>query len=555
MKICFITSLFGKQGHIDNVSKFERIEGHDYFLFTDVNPVSLDTSWDIINIGDHEETRKLGSAVMKSRFPKFLGWKLIKDDYDMVVYCDAFFSPSHKYNWKALIDMFGKDKFNFIQNFHHDPSIRDVGIFAEMKVIVKAKKDTQKSIDKTMDFFTSHYPDINFEAGEFITNKTFCYDPKDPLVRKVTEDFWNIYTNEIITFRDQPLWNLIILKNKVKPIIFRSMDGLFTRSGKSVSHVLGGYNVNTTSIFVTGCCGFIGTHLVKKLLSRGFKVYGIDNMNDYYDTSLKEANLKELQTYERFIFKKDDVRTTKMISEWKPDKICHLAAAVGVRHSLENPSLYTSVNIDGIIHVFEEAKNNGIKDITYASSSSVYGTNKKVPFSESDELHSCVSPYASSKLESEIHAQKYSKLYGLGIIGLRFFTVYGPGGRPDMMPHKVLSALAKDMTFQKYGDGTSSRDYTYVDDIVAGICASICKVKNGHEVYNLGNSDPTSLNTFIEICENVVGKTAIFKQVENQPGDVPTTYADISKAKRDLGYSPKTKLKDGLTLMYKSMQS
>ena len=222
----------------------------------------------------------------------------------------------------------------------------------------------------------------------------------------------------------------------------------------------------------------------------------------------------------------------------------------------ENPFIYNRVNIGGFINILEESIKNNVKHLVYASSSSVYGLNKKVPFSESDIIETPNSPYASSKMAMELYAKTYHQLYDLNLIGLRFFTVYGPRGRPDMAPYKFLRAIKDGTTFQKYGDGTSSRDYTYIDDIVSGVVASLDNKNNVKcEVYNLGNSSPVSLNEFISLCEKVVGKKAKYEQIENQLGDVPHTYADISKAKRDLRYDPKIGLEEGLKLMFKNFFS
>ena len=231
-----------------------------------------------------------------------------------------------------------------------------------------------------------------------------------------------------------------------------------------------------------------------------------------------------------------------------------MASRAGVRYSLEEPAYYVDVNVSGFIHIMEEARKNNIKNIVYASSSSVYGLNTKLPFSEDDLIETPNSPYASSKVAMEIFAKTYHQLYHLNLIGLRFFTVYGPRGRPDMAPYKFLKAISEGTEFNKFGDGTSSRDYTYIDDIVSGVVAALdnkCNVKC--EVYNLGNSSPISLNDFILTCEKVVGKPAKYKQLEDQLGDVPHTYADISKAKRDLGYEPKVGLEEGLKKTYTTL--
>jgi UDP-glucuronate 4-epimerase len=307
-------------------------------------------------------------------------------------------------------------------------------------------------------------------------------------------------------------------------------------------------------ILVTGCAGFIGSHTCEYLLKRGDNVLGIDNLNDYYDVERKKENIEILNKYNNFEFQRDDIRTMKVIEEWKPEKICHLASMAGVRYSIEHPKLYIDVNINGFINILEQARKVGVKQIVYASSSSVYGLNKKRPFSESDPIETPNSPYACSKMAMELYAKTYHQLYNLNLIGLRFFTVYGPRGRPDMAPYKFLKAIKDGTKFYKYGDGTSSRDYTYVSDIVSGVVASIDNKKELKcEVYNLGNSSPVSLNEFIELCEKVVGKKGNYEEIGNQLGDVPHTYADISKAKRDLDYEPEVKLEEGLNLMYKNL--
>ena len=307
-------------------------------------------------------------------------------------------------------------------------------------------------------------------------------------------------------------------------------------------------------ILVTGCAGFIGSHTCETLLKRGDTVIGIDNINDYYSVERKKQNLEVLNKYENFTFKKEDIRTSQIIEELKPDKIIHLASMAGVRYSIEHPDVYVDVNINGFINILEQARKINVKQIVYASSSSVYGLNKKVPFSESDAIETPNSPYACSKMAMELYAKTYHQLYNLNLIGLRFFTVYGPRGRPDMAPYKFLTAIKNQTEFYKYGEGTSSRDYTYIDDIVSGVIAACDNKKRIKcEVYNLGNSSPVSLNEFIKLCEKVANKKAIYEQIGNQLGDVPHTYADITKAKRDLDYEPKTKLEDGLRKMYESI--
>ena len=300
-------------------------------------------------------------------------------------------------------------------------------------------------------------------------------------------------------------------------------------------------------ILVTGCAGFIGSHVCENLLKKKFHVFGIDILCDYYDVNIKLKHLKILNEYENFYFRKDDICTTKIISEWKPYKIIHLASYAGVRFSIENPKIYEVNNIGGFINIMEEAVKNNVKNVVYASSSSVYGLNSKLPFSEDDEITSCNSPYACSKLCMEIYGRMYYQLYKIPNIGLRFFTVYGPRGRPDMAPYKFLKAIYTNTPFKKFGDGSTSRDYTYIDDIVDGII-SASENKNNIKcnIYNLGNSNPVKLNKFIEICEKITGNNAKYKQYDLQVGDVPHTFADISNAKKDLDYNPKINLEEGL---------
>ena len=308
--------------------------------------------------------------------------------------------------------------------------------------------------------------------------------------------------------------------------------------------------MNENKILVTGCVGFIGSHVCEYLLKNNYEVYGIDIMNDYYDINLKEYNLSILNKYSLFTFHKEDICDTNIISIFKPYKIIHLASMAGVRYSIENPKLYEKINIGGFIHIMEESVKHNVKLVVYASSSSVYGLNEKLPFSEEDEIKTCNSPYACSKMSMELYAKTYYQLHKLNTIGLRFFTVYGPRGRPDMAPYKFLHAIKNNKVFKKFGNGTSSRDYTYIDDIVQGIINAL-KNKNNveSEIYNLGNSKPVLLNDFIKICEEVTGNKSKYEECEMQLGDVPHTYADISKSKRDLDYIPKIDLKEGLLKM------
>jgi UDP-glucuronate 4-epimerase len=277
-----------------------------------------------------------------------------------------------------------------------------------------------------------------------------------------------------------------------------------------------------------------------------YTVIGVDSIDDYYNIELKYENLGILSKYDRFHFIKDDIRSTKAIERWKPSVIIHLASLAGVRNSIDHPKAYIQVNIEGFIHILEEAVKYKVSRVIYASSSSVYGLNS-LPFREEDDVKKCNSPYACSKLAMENFAKMYNQLYGISCIGLRFFTVYGPRGRPDMAPYKFMNAIMKGEPIDKHGDGSSSRDYTYIDDIVRGIIAALHSSRNIKcEIYNLGNSTPVTLNEFIETCEKVVGKKAIVQQKSDQLGDVPHTLANIEKANRDLHYNPHTKLTTGL---------
>ena len=308
-------------------------------------------------------------------------------------------------------------------------------------------------------------------------------------------------------------------------------------------------------IVVTGCAGFIGSHLCEALCEEGHEVFGIDNLNHYYDPSQKRDNLCILKRYPKFFFRKDDLCDTTVIRDFEPSVIIHLGAMAGVRYSLEHPELYMKVNVEGQAHLLKEAVEMKVKLFIYASSSSVYGLNTKIPFSETDPLEKMNCPYAVSKRTTELLAKLYSDLYQLPTLGLRFFTVYGPRGRPDMAPYLFLKAIKDGTTFKKYGTGETYRDYTYIDDIVAGILGALRnKKKCKCEVYNLGNSSPVSLNTFIATCEKVTGKEASYVEIEPQKGDVPRTFADITKAKEDLDYCPVTTLEGGLKQTYEWME-
>jgi UDP-glucuronate 4-epimerase len=302
-------------------------------------------------------------------------------------------------------------------------------------------------------------------------------------------------------------------------------------------------------ILVTGVGGFIGYHVAQRLVNELHLVIGIDNLNDYYNVKLKEINIKSLKMHDNFVFHNEDIRETKVIEEFKPDKVIHLAAMAGVRYSLQNPTLYCNVNVEGTVNLLEQAKNNDVKLFVYASSSSVYG-NKSGMFSETDVLNPPESMYAATKRAKEMMADLYHRLYGLRVIGLRFFTVYGPRGRPDMAPRKFMERIMNGKKIDKYGDGSSYRSYTYIDDIVDGVIGAFnSDLEN--EVINLGNDSVCSLNEFIEIIENVTKRKAYINQMGDQKGDVKGTYANIDKARKLINFNPKTNLEKGLGELYK----
>ncbi|MFH1770969.1 MAG: GDP-mannose 4,6-dehydratase [archaeon] len=303
-----------------------------------------------------------------------------------------------------------------------------------------------------------------------------------------------------------------------------------------------------TTFLVTGGAGFIGSHLCDTLLLKKHKVICVDNFNDYYNPKWKKENIKHnLKNKNFFLYKADTTdykKLAKIFESHKIDKIVHLAASAGVRFSLKNPFVYVQTNIKGTLNLLELARIFKIKNFVFGSSSSVYGANKKIPFSESDQVENQYSPYASTKRMGEILCKTYHNIYGLNIICLRFFTVYGPRGRPDMAPYKFTSRVIRGNPIDMFGDGSSARDYTYVGDIVAGVISSANV--DGFEIVNLGDSRPIKLRDFISIIEAAVGKKAIINQKEMPPEDVPITYADISKAKKLLGYKPKIKIEEGI---------
>ncbi len=301
-------------------------------------------------------------------------------------------------------------------------------------------------------------------------------------------------------------------------------------------------------ILITGTAGFIGFHLAKALLERGDKIIGIDNLNRYYDPKLKESRNNILKKYENYTFHKVDIsdrERLKQVFEKDIDTIVNLAAQAGVRYSLENPFVYVTSNEMGFLNILELAKDFKIKNIVYASSSSVYGECKNIPFKETEQLDKPISLYASTKKSNELMAYTYHDLYGLNCTGLRFFTVYGPYGRPDMALFKFTKNILEDKPIDVYNNGNMKRDFTYISDIVDGITASIDNPLP-YEVINLGRGQPQDLMYFIRCIENNLKKQAMKNMMPMQPGDVPMTYADTSKAKQLLDYKPKTNIEQGV---------
>lgn len=302
-------------------------------------------------------------------------------------------------------------------------------------------------------------------------------------------------------------------------------------------------------ILVTGGAGFIGSHLCEALLKRGDSVVCVDNFNNFYSPKQKKLNIAECLKSPKFKLYKTNVNNIESLriifQENKINKIAHIAAVAGVRKSLEDPFLYGESNIIGTMNMLEMAREFKVKNFVFASSSSVYGNNKKVPFSETDNVDYPISPYAATKKSCELMCHTYHHLYKINTTCLRFFTVYGPRGRPDMAPHKFTKIIDSGEDLPMYGDGTSQRDYTYIDDIISGVVKAIDK-NLGFEVINLGNSKTVNLKYFISVIEGLLGKKAKIKRSPLQSGDVPITFADVSKAKKLLGYNPKTNIEKGM---------
>ncbi|TBR40090.1 MULTISPECIES: NAD-dependent epimerase [Dyella] len=331
-------------------------------------------------------------------------------------------------------------------------------------------------------------------------------------------------------------------------------------------------------ILVTGTAGFVGAALTERLLARGDQVYGIDNHNDYYDPSLKEARLARFQTHPAYTHVRGDIADAAVVNaaftDFAPQRVVNLAAQAGVRYSLQNPQAYVQSNLVGFTNILEACRHHGVEHLVYASSSSVYGANRKLPFAVEDAVDHPVSLYAASKKANELMAHTYSHLFGLPTTGLRFFTVYGPWGRPDMSPMLFADRISRGEPIDVFNYGNHSRDFTYIDDIVEGVIRTLDHVAQPdptynperpnpgtsnapYRVYNIGNDQPVQLLHFIELMEKNLGREVEKRLLPMQPGDVPDTWADVSALRRDVGYAPGTSIEEGVAKFvewYKSRQ-
>src|SRR5690554_2352961 len=304
---------------------------------------------------------------------------------------------------------------------------------------------------------------------------------------------------------------------------------------------------------VTGAAGFIGMYTAKRLLEQGHKVIGLDNLNDYYEPELKQHRLAQLLPFKNFTFVELDLANRAGMAELfaaeKFDRVIHLAAQAGVRYSIENPSAYVDSNLVGMMTILEGCRHNKVQHFVYASSSSVYGMNDKIPFSETDQVDNPVSLYAATKKANELMAHSYSKLYGIPTTGLRFFTVYGPAGRPDMAPWLFTEAILQGKPIKVFNHGKMMRDFTYIDDIVEGVIRIQDVIPAGdipYSLFNIGNNEPIQLSRFIAAIETATGKTAEKIMLDMQPGDVERTYADTTRLEAVVGYKPQTEIEHGI---------
>jgi UDP-glucuronate 4-epimerase len=304
------------------------------------------------------------------------------------------------------------------------------------------------------------------------------------------------------------------------------------------------------TVFVTGAAGFIGSHVCEALLARGDRVIGLDNFDPFYDRRIKERNLAPLSAHTSFSFLEGDIRDASTLARWgegnPADALIHLAAKAGVRPSVADPVGYADVNVHGTIRVLDWARERRVPKVLFASSSSVYGGNTKIPFAEDDFVDHPVSPYAATKKAGELLCHTYCHLYGMNVVALRFFTVYGPRQRPEMAIRKFTRRILEGEGIELYGDGSSRRDYTYIDDIVSGVLGAM-DAPPGYRVYNLGESATISLSELVALIEKACGKVAVRRFRPPQPGDVPVTYADITRARKEIGYDPRTPIGRGVS--------
>jgi UDP-glucuronate 4-epimerase len=309
-------------------------------------------------------------------------------------------------------------------------------------------------------------------------------------------------------------------------------------------------------VLVTGVAGFVGYHLAQRLLAQGIQVCGIDNLNDYYDVNLKKARLAQLTPQPGFQFQfldlSDRPTLTQLFQSHTFDCVVNLAAQAGVRYSIQNPHAYVDSNLTGFVNLLEGCRHSQVKHLVFASSSSVYGANPKIPFATSDNVDHPISLYAATKKANELMAYTYSHLYRLPMTGLRFFTVYGPWGRPDMAYFKFVKAIATGQPIEVYNHGDMKRDFTYIDDIVEGVVRVMHHIPTDqsgqapYKLYNIGNNQPVTLKHFIEVIEQATGQTAEKIYLPMQPGDVPITYADVDELMQDVGFKPSTSIETGI---------
>ena len=314
-------------------------------------------------------------------------------------------------------------------------------------------------------------------------------------------------------------------------------------------------------IIITGAAGFIGSQLSAAMMNSGCSVVGIDNFDPYYGRDLKQRNLAELRS-PRFEFIESDIRDREVMSSImrrrRPQAVVHLAGLAGVRPSIADPARYVSVNVDGLVSILDAARDADCPNVLFASSSSVYGNNRKVPFAETDAVDEPISPYAATKRAGELLCHTYSHLFGLRIACLRFFTVYGPAQRPDLAISSFMRLISEDREVPMYGDGSTSRDYTFIDDIVAGVLAAHERLQNSPpafcRIWNLGGSSPVALREMIESIGHLVGRSPRIRQLPMQPGDVDRTWADLTRSSAELGYEPRTPFVEGLRRHWSWMQ-